>query len=398
MTGQMDTIGTTDPSLICRLIVMAASLVCPALSGCASLVSKAGTNYDNARSVPFTTAADEGESCSTGRCGSPSCSTCSEPGRELAKVSLPEHVIEPPDILLIEATNSLRPSAAPLRSGEVLQLQVANTIPIDPLDDPISRGFKGIAGRYQIQADGQIDLGPAYGSIPVKGLTLNEARRIIELSLRRILKAPQVMVSMVSDQARQHVSGEHLVRPDGTVSLGVYGSVYVAGLTLSSARRAIERHLEEHIHGPEVTVDVLSYNSKVYYIVTDGAGAGEQVFRFPCTGSETVLDAMAQINGLPSVSSKKHIWIARPAPAGTGYDQRIDIDWNAIVQNGRTETNYQVLPGDRIYIKADNLVTFDTGVARLTAPFERMLGFALLGNGTVRALQRGRNALGGGGF
>ena len=45
-------------------------------------------------------------------------------------------------------------------------------------------------------------------------------------------------------------------------------------------------------------------NSKVYYIITDGAGSGEQVFRFPVTGSETVLDAISQIGGLPPVSSK----------------------------------------------------------------------------------------------
>ncbi len=274
----------------------------------------------------------------------------------------------------------------------MLRIQVANTIPIDPLDDPIARGFKSIDGLYQVQTNGHVDLGPAYGTIAVRGLTIDEARQSIELNLRQVLKAPQVMVTLVSDQARQHVSGEHLVRPDGTVSLGVYGSVYVSGMTLSTAKRALEKHLGTYIHGPEVTVDVLAYNSKVYYIVTDGGGAGEQVFRFPCTGNETVLDAMAQINGLPTVSSKKNIWIARPTRAGSGYHQRIPIDWDAIVQDAGTETNYQILPGDRIYVKADDLITFDTAIAKLTAPFERVLGFILLGNGTVRALQRGRNA------
>ncbi len=377
-------------------MLFAVSLVCPAVSGCSSLISYSGETYGNIHSSSATVSVGEDSGCSTGRCGSPHCLSCGTSGRELNKVSLPEYSIEPPDILLIEATNSLRPANATLRPGEMLQLQVANTIPVDPLDDSVARDFKSITGLYQIQTNGQIDLGPVYGSISVNGLTLSETRRLIELQLKQILKSPQVMVSLVSDQAKQHVSGEHLVRPDGTVSLGVYGNVYVAGLTLSSAKRVIEQHLGDFIHGPEVTVDVLAYNSKVYYIVTDGAGAGEQVFRFPCTGNETVLDAMAQINGLPSVSSKKDIWIARPSPAGTGYDQRFDVDWDAIVQNGRTETNYQVLPGDRIYVKADDLVTFDTGIAKITAPFERILGFMLLGNGTVRALQRGRNATGGG--
>jgi len=37
--------------------------------------------------------------------------------RELKKVSLPEYRIEPPDILLIEAVNNLRPANAPLVPG-----------------------------------------------------------------------------------------------------------------------------------------------------------------------------------------------------------------------------------------------------------------------------------------
>ena len=171
------------------------------------------------------------------------------------------------------------------------------------------------------------------------------------------------------------------------MSLGIYGSVSVAGKTLDETKVHLERHLAAHIYRPEINVDVLAYNSKIYYVITDGAGAGEQVFRFPCTGNETILDAVSQINGLPTVASKKHIWIARPAPPELGRDQVLQVDWDGIVRRGQTTTNFQVLPGDRIYVRADHLVTFDTFVAKVTAPWERILGFTLLGNGTVRALQ-----------
>lgn len=327
------------------------------------------------------------------------CEQCQfEQPRELKKISLPDYVIEPPDVLLIEATNSLRPAHAPLRVGETLQLAVANTLPLDNEDDDVIRGFKQINGTYRIHPDGNVHLGPEYGSVPVKGLTVSEAQRAIELHLKQTLRNPRVYVTLPSDQAAQHVAGEHLVRPDGTIALGIYGSVYVSGMTLDSARQHIERHLAKQIFNPEVTVDVLAYNSKVYYVVTDGAGAGEQVFRFPCTGNETVLDAVAQINGLPSVSSKKHIWIARPAPPDLGYEQVLEVDWDAIVRGGQSKTNYQLLPGDRVYVRADDLITFDTAVAKFTAPLERILGFVLLGNGTVRAVQNGHRTSGGGGF
>ena len=116
----------------------------------------------------------------------------------------------------------------------------------------------------------------------------------------------------------QQVRGEHLVRQDGTISLGSYGCVYVAGLTLAQAKVAIERHLCQYLLDPEITVDVLAYNSKFYYVITDGAGFGQQVYRFPITGKETVLDAINNIGGLPPVASPQKIWVARPGAGGRG--------------------------------------------------------------------------------
>ena len=193
---------------------------------------------------------------------------------------------------------------------------------------------------------------------------------------------------------REPLADQCLVRPDGTVGLGVYGSVYVTGMTLQQARNAIEQHLSQHIHRPEVSVDVLAYNSKVYYVITDGGGAGEQVYRIPTTGNETVLDAIAGVNGLPTVASKASIWIARPTPDSGMPDQVLKVDWNAIAQGAQTSTNYQMLPGDRLYVKASPLITMDTKLAKFTAPIERLLGFTILGNGAARSIQ-GNNANGG---
>jgi polysaccharide biosynthesis/export protein len=99
-----------------------------------------------------------------------------------------------------------------------------------------------------------------------------------------------------------------------------------------------------------------------------------------------VLDAIAQINGMESVSSKR-IWIARPAPHGTGCAQILQVDWRAITEYGRTATNYQLMPGDRLFIAEDRLVAADTFIAKLTAPVERLFGFTLLGTQTVSGLR-----------
>ncbi len=314
--------------------------------------------------------------------------------RELRKVSLPEYVIEPPDVLLIEAVNNLRPAMAPIRAGESLVVQVNRTIPVGQVEDPVSTQFKQINGMYVIGTDGYLNLGPEYGKVLVADLPLEEIQTRVDTHLRQILTSPQVMVTLPSPQNKQFIAGPHLVRMDGTVGLGVYGSVYVTGMTLQQARGAVEQHLSQHIHRPEVSVDVLAYNSKVYYVITDGGGAGEQVYRIPSNGNETVLDAIAGVNGLPTVASKASIWIARPSPEQNCPDQILKVDWKAIAEGAQTMTNYQMLPGDRLYVKASPLITMDTKLAKFTAPFERMLGFTILGNGAVRSIQ-GKNTNGG---
>ncbi len=325
-----------------------------------------------------------GQPCNAGTCGFDG---QNDVPRELRKVSLPAYVIETPDVLLIETVNNIRPATAPVHVGEALLVQVNRTLPLSQTEEAVSAQFKTINGMYAIASDGYLNLGPEYGKVLVADQPLEVIQQRVDAHLRQVLTNPQVLVTLPAPQNKQFIAGPHLVRPDGTVGLGIYGSVYVAGLTLQQARTQIEQHLIQYIYRPEVSVDVLAYNSKFYYIITDGGGAGEQVYRLPATGNETVLDAMAGINGLPAVASKGSIWIARPSPNQCAPDQVLIIDWNAIAQGAQTGTNYQVLPGDRIYVKASPLVTFDTKFGRLIAPIERILGITILGNGTVRSLQ-----------
>jgi polysaccharide export outer membrane protein len=209
-----------------------------------------------------------------------------------------------------------------------------------------------------------------------------------------IIEPPDVLLveTPQSLEVDQPIRGQHLVRPDGTVSLGIYGSVYVAGLTLDQAREAIYRQLKTRIEilkPQDVSVDVVAYNSKVYYIITDGGGYGEQVTRVPITGSETVLDALGLINGLPPVASKKDIWIARRTPGDAAPPQILPVDWAGITQRGSVSTNYQIFPGDRIYVKADKWIAIDNGIAKRLSPIERLFGATLLGSETVNSI-RGR--------
>ena len=243
-------------------------------------------------------------------------SSLSDIPRELSMASIPVYRVAPPDILLIELVRSIRPANDGIRAGDYVIIRAANLEPYDPEDEEVQKALKTVNGEYLVQADGTIDLGPWYGSVRIEGQTASQA----ELTLASYLRTehqgddgrtyggyqkPIVSVSLADVGARQIVAGEHLIRPDGTVSLGIYGSVYVAGMTLDEVKQAVEQHLGDSVHDAEVAVDVLAYNSKKIYLITDGGGVGEQVVTLPFTGGETVLDALANINGLSPVSSSR---------------------------------------------------------------------------------------------
>jgi polysaccharide export outer membrane protein len=169
-----------------------------------------------------------------------------------------------------------------------------------------------------------------------------------------VIEPPDVLrveYAIVSATAKE-INGERLVRPDGTIGLGSLGSFYVVGRTVDQARADIAHHLSsrfQEFDPKALSVKVVAHNSRVYYVITSEGGA-EQVVRLPITGNETVLDAVSQVKGLLAGISKKRIWVVRTPRENGTPTQILPVDWNAITQDGATKTNYQLLPGDRVYV------------------------------------------------
>jgi polysaccharide export outer membrane protein len=64
----------------------------------------------------------------------------------------------------------------------------------------------------------------------------------------------------------------------------------------------------------------------------------------------------------------------------------------AITRGGSAATNYQLMPGDRLFISEDGEVAFSNYVLKTTAPLYRLLGISQLGAATAKGYQvLGRN-------
>ena len=56
-----------------------------------------------------------------------------------------------------------------------------------------------------------------------------------------------ILVEVLEALPGRPISGERLVRPDGKITLGFYGEVYVAGLTISEIKEKLILHLRKQM-------------------------------------------------------------------------------------------------------------------------------------------------------
>jgi protein involved in polysaccharide export with SLBB domain len=220
-------------------------------------------------------------------------------------------------------------------------------------------------------------LGVSIGySLNLETLKLLTGRMLYSSSLPPYVVAPpDVLRIEVHDKSHSALPiaamDQYLVGPDGRVNLGSLGAVYVAGKTIDETRVAIQKVASQSIESPEVFVDVVSYNSKTYYIVQDN-GKTESISVQPITGNETVLDAIATVGGL-NVSTSAKMYIARLPKMSGGSPAMISIDWIKIARGESDSTNHQLLPGDRLYI-CDPSSPLQTHSPSLSVPREYSLG------------------------
>src|SRR5438128_22521 len=189
---------------------------------------------------------------------------------ELNKITLPDHVIAPPDILLIDAVALIPRPPYLIRPLDALAIQVR--IPGVKEDEKRSSLIPGqpIEGIYRVEPEGTVNLGFEYGQVKISGIQIPDAKKAIKDHLLKRFKADfDVTVSLVESRAMQQIRGEHLVQPDGKIVLGTYGSVNVTGLTLDQAKAVIQAHLAQYLLDPEISLDIGGFNSRVYYVIFD---------------------------------------------------------------------------------------------------------------------------------
>ena len=134
------------------------------------------------------------------------------------------------------------------------------------------------------------------------------------------------------------------VRPDGKITLPLIGSLQAAGTTPSQLEATIATRLEAFIHNPNVTVMVMTINSRKFNILGRVARPGS----YPLSGNITVLDAIAQAGGLTPFAKVTRIYVLRKA--SNGSETHLPFNYKDILHGKHQDQNVLLRPHDTVVV------------------------------------------------
>jgi polysaccharide export outer membrane protein len=143
------------------------------------------------------------------------------------------------------------------------------------------------------------------------------------------------------------LSAQVVVLPDGKISVPLAGDIKAVGETTESLAEEITEVLNNYIRQPEVTVSVLNASSAEYLQRVRITGAVNAPQSLPFRRGLTVLDVVLLAGGLtPYANPNKALLYRKEAMEIKVYPVRLED----ILNKGKLETNYSVLPADIITV------------------------------------------------
>ncbi len=177
----------------------------------------------------------------------------------------------------------------------------------------------------------------------------------------RVEPGDVLIVEPVDFNSTLRLPNDQTVLADGTIELGKYGRLHVAGQTTAEIEAEVQRLIDaeqervpsedaaadepELDESHRISVRLDQAESKVYYVLGEVNAPGA----FPLVGRETVLDAIIKAGGLADRANRHNILLSHPTPPGS-CPEVLPICYQQIVQLGDTTTNFQIQPGDRIFV------------------------------------------------
>jgi polysaccharide export outer membrane protein len=136
-------------------------------------------------------------------------------------------------------------------------------------------------------------------------------------------------------------TAQHLIRPDGRISINLVGEVDAGGLTPPKLSEAIAEKLKAFLVEPNVTVSVLAVNSKKFLI----QGEVNKPGGYPLLNPTNIFQALVNAGGFRDFADKKHITIIR------ADNTRLKFNYKEVSAGKNLKQNVLLKADDIIVVK-----------------------------------------------
>ena len=157
------------------------------------------------------------------------------------------------------------------------------------------------------------------------------------------------------------------IRPDGYISLDLIGDILVEGKTVNEIRREVVSRITDFIVAPDVAVTLSQSNSRRIYVLGQVRAPGV----FPLIGRITAVEALAQARDATILASLNKSRLVRLGEDGL---EVYAIRYDDIVKRGDPTTNYELQPGDLIYVPPGIMARIGFGIQAIFYPVQAIFG------------------------
>ena len=248
----------------------------------------------------------------------------------------------------------------PIRRGAYLVAFLALTLAQTGCGSALGQTFGLTTPRYKLIPEAEQFRN---GAVPPPAL----ARELAKVPLAEYLVEPGdvLLVQPVDFDSPIRLAADQPILPDGTIELGEYGRPMVVGKTTATIETEVRNlvRLKEKKDVP-LTVRLIGRQSKVYYVLGEVNSPGS----FPLSGRETVLDGLMAAGGLTRQAQEKKIILVRPSHP-EDCREVLPVCYPQIIQLGDSTTNYQLRPGDRLFVPSQGtLESLIPSLSKTTPP------------------------------
>lgn len=138
------------------------------------------------------------------------------------------------------------------------------------------------------------------------------------------------------------------IAPDGTISYLQAQNINVSGLTLDEARLIIEKGLSSHFRSPRVIITPQEVGSKRFTILGKVINRGIVTLERPITLVEAIANAGGLETGLFEKNTVELADLDRSFISRHG--KRLPVDFRRLLSEGEMSLNIEIEPNDFIYI------------------------------------------------